>query len=135
MRVDALVALGELDVSFTEELARLAPFGAANAEPVFALRGVRNVWTGDHAEETEPGLQTLIARVDPALAQKIDHALDHAEESIASLRVPLERETLPAPADSPARQQAEQAIADLKKVASLIRDAGVKLGVAVYLPN
>jgi single-stranded-DNA-specific exonuclease len=32
--------LGELDVPFAEELGRLAPFGAANAEPVFALRGL-----------------------------------------------------------------------------------------------
>jgi single-stranded-DNA-specific exonuclease len=40
VHVDAVVGLAELDVSFTEELARLGPFGAANAEPVFALRGV-----------------------------------------------------------------------------------------------
>jgi single-stranded-DNA-specific exonuclease len=40
MRVDAVVELGELDVSFAEELGRLAPFGASNAEPLFALRGV-----------------------------------------------------------------------------------------------
>jgi single-stranded-DNA-specific exonuclease len=39
-RVDAVVGLGDLDVPFAEELARLAPFGAANAEPVFALRGL-----------------------------------------------------------------------------------------------
>ena len=40
VRVDAVVDLGELDLPFAEELARLAPFGAANAEPVFALRGL-----------------------------------------------------------------------------------------------
>jgi single-stranded-DNA-specific exonuclease len=40
VRVDAVVGLRELDVAFAEELGRLAPFGAANAEPVFALRGV-----------------------------------------------------------------------------------------------
>jgi single-stranded-DNA-specific exonuclease len=40
IRVDAVADLGDLDVPFTEELARLAPFGAANAEPVFALRGL-----------------------------------------------------------------------------------------------
>ena len=38
--VDAEVALGDLDVDFAEELARLGPFGAANREPLFALRGV-----------------------------------------------------------------------------------------------
>jgi single-stranded-DNA-specific exonuclease len=40
VEVDAEVALGDLDLPFTEELARLAPFGAANREPLFALRGV-----------------------------------------------------------------------------------------------
>ena len=80
-------------------------------------------------------MSLLIGRVEPALAQKILHALDHAEESIGLLQTPLERETLPAPASAPARQNAERAIADLKVFASLIRDAGTKLGVAVYLPN
>ncbi len=40
VEVDAEVALGELDLPFTEELTRLGPFGAANREPLFALRGV-----------------------------------------------------------------------------------------------
>ncbi len=40
VEVDAEVALGDLDVAFAEELARLGPFGAANREPLFALRGV-----------------------------------------------------------------------------------------------
>jgi single-stranded-DNA-specific exonuclease len=40
-RVDAVVGLGELDVSFAEELSRLEPFGAANAEPLFALTGLK----------------------------------------------------------------------------------------------
>jgi len=39
-RVDAVVELADLDVATAEELGRLAPFGAANAEPLFALRGV-----------------------------------------------------------------------------------------------
>jgi single-stranded-DNA-specific exonuclease len=40
LRVDAVVDLGELDVSFAEELGRLAPFGASNLEPVFAMSGL-----------------------------------------------------------------------------------------------
>jgi single-stranded-DNA-specific exonuclease len=38
--VDAEVALRDLDLPFAEELSRLGPFGAANREPLFALRGV-----------------------------------------------------------------------------------------------
>jgi single-stranded-DNA-specific exonuclease len=40
VEVDAEVALSDLDLPFAEELARLAPFGQANREPLFALRGV-----------------------------------------------------------------------------------------------
>ena len=41
VEVDAEVMLGDSrDLPFAEELARLAPFGAANREPLFALRGV-----------------------------------------------------------------------------------------------
>jgi putative iron-regulated protein len=109
--------------------------GASYQDFVFALRGVRNVWTGDQGGETRPGLALLVARVDPVLAQRIGHALNQAEESVSLLHTPLERETLPAPAGSPARQMAERAIADLKRIASLLRDAGVKLGVNVILPN
>lgn len=109
--------------------------GMSYEDFIFALRGVRNVWTGDYGGDTEPGLEILVGRVDPVLAQRISHALNHAEASVADLQTPLERETLPAPQDSPARETAERAIADLKRLASLIRDAGVKLGVNVYLPS
>jgi putative iron-regulated protein len=111
-------------------------FSAENYQDfVFALRGIRNVWTGDFGGETRPGLSTIVGRIDPALAQRIVHALDHAEESVAGLESPIERETLPAAQTSPPRQEAERAIADLKRFASLIHDAGAKMGIAVYLPN
>jgi single-stranded-DNA-specific exonuclease len=38
--VDAVVELADLDVRGTEDLARLAPFGHSNAEPLLALAGV-----------------------------------------------------------------------------------------------
>ena len=40
MSVDAKVSLRDLDLGFAEELARLAPFGVANREPLFVLSGV-----------------------------------------------------------------------------------------------
>ena len=109
--------------------------GMSYQDFIFALRGARNVWTGDHDEDTEPGLENLMGRVDPVLAQRITHALNHAEGAIAALQTPLERDTLTATPDSPARENAERAIADLKKFANLLRDAATKLGVAVYLPS
>jgi single-stranded-DNA-specific exonuclease len=40
LQVDAVVGLRDLTLPAAEELARLAPYGAANREPVFALSGV-----------------------------------------------------------------------------------------------
>jgi single-stranded-DNA-specific exonuclease len=40
VEVDAEVELGELDLPQAEELERLAPFGAANAEPLLAIPGL-----------------------------------------------------------------------------------------------
>ena len=111
-------------------------FSAASYDDfVFALRGIRNVWIGDYGDDSQPSLALLMQRVDPILAQRILHALNHAEAAIAALQTPLERETLPAPSNAPARQAAERAIADLKQLAGLIREAGAKLGVAVNLPT
>lgn len=40
IEVDAEIDLHEVDVAFTEELGRLAPYGTGNREPLFALRGL-----------------------------------------------------------------------------------------------
>ncbi len=45
VQVDAEVGLHELSLPVAEELGRLAPFGAANREPQFALSGVTTVAT------------------------------------------------------------------------------------------
>jgi single-stranded-DNA-specific exonuclease len=45
LEVDAEVALGDLSLPVTEELARLAPYGSANREPLFALTGVTTLAT------------------------------------------------------------------------------------------
>lgn len=40
VEVDAVASLAELDMVLAEELARLAPFGTSNSEPLFAVPGV-----------------------------------------------------------------------------------------------
>lgn len=40
VEVDAVVSLADLDTALADELARLAPFGTDNSEPVFVLPGV-----------------------------------------------------------------------------------------------
>jgi single-stranded-DNA-specific exonuclease len=43
--VDGVVELAEINVGFAEEIARLAPFGAGNSEPMLAIRGVTTTET------------------------------------------------------------------------------------------
>ncbi len=83
LQVDAEVALGELDLILAGELSRLAPFGAANREPLFALRGVtaratRRVGKGhlqltlDHAGATSEAIAFGLGDADPGAGALVD---------------------------------------------------------------
>jgi single-stranded-DNA-specific exonuclease len=74
--VDAEVTLRDLDIGFAEELERLAPFGVANRQPLFALAGVtarttRIVGKGhlqltlDHGGTTGEAIAFGFAEADP----------------------------------------------------------------------
>jgi single-stranded-DNA-specific exonuclease len=87
--VDAVVELGELDLLAAEELERLAPFGAANAQPLFALAGVTTESTrlvGDkhlqitlrHRGATSDAIAFGMAAHDPGRGACID-VVAHAE--------------------------------------------------------
>jgi single-stranded-DNA-specific exonuclease len=83
LQVDALVELADLDVRFAEELARLAPFGIANAEPLFGLTGVtaqatRKVGQGHlqlslaHGSSTGEAIAFGMADRDPGSGARLD---------------------------------------------------------------
>ncbi len=83
LQVDAEVALGDLDLILAGELARLAPFGAANREPQFALKGVtaratRRVGKGhlqltlDHAGATSEAIAFGFGDADPGPGSLVD---------------------------------------------------------------
>ncbi len=83
LEVDAEVALGDLDLPLAEELARLAPFGAANREPLFALTGVtaratRQVGKGhlqltlDHGGAISEAIGFGLAEQDPGPGSRVD---------------------------------------------------------------
>jgi single-stranded-DNA-specific exonuclease len=83
LQVDAEVSLGDLDLILAGELARLGPFGAANREPLFALRGVtarstRRVGKGhlqltlDHAGATSEAIAFGFAEADPGSGALVD---------------------------------------------------------------
>ena len=81
--VDAEVTLRDLDLPFAEELSRLAPFGVANREPLFALAGVttrttRQVGNGhlqltlDHGGATGEAIAFGLAGSDPGAGACVD---------------------------------------------------------------
>jgi single-stranded-DNA-specific exonuclease len=83
VQVDAEVALGDLDLILAAELARLAPFGPANREPLFALSGViaratRQVGKGhlqltlDHAGATSEAIAFGFGGADPGPGALVD---------------------------------------------------------------
>jgi single-stranded-DNA-specific exonuclease len=83
LQVDAEVVLGDLDLILADELARLAPFGAANREPLFALRGVtaratRRVGKGhlqltlDHGGATSEAIAFGCGDADPGAGALVD---------------------------------------------------------------
>jgi single-stranded-DNA-specific exonuclease len=83
LSVDAEVTLRDLDLGFAEELARLAPFGVANREPLFALSGVttratRRVGkdhlqlTLDHGGTTSEAIAFGFADADPGAGACVD---------------------------------------------------------------
>jgi single-stranded-DNA-specific exonuclease len=81
--VDAEVTLRDLDIGFAEELARLAPFGVANREPLFALSGVTARTTRvvgkdhlqltlDHGGATGEAIAFGFAGADPGPGARVD---------------------------------------------------------------
>ncbi len=83
LQVDAEELLGDLDLVLADELARLAPFGAANREPLFALRGVtaratRKVGKGhlqltlDHGGATSEAIAFGFGDADPGAGALVD---------------------------------------------------------------
>src|SRR5262245_17887226 len=83
LAVDAEVSLRDLDLGFAEELARLAPFGVANREPLFALSGVTARATRvvgkdhlqltlDHGGTTGEAIAFGFAGADPGAGARVD---------------------------------------------------------------
>ena len=83
LTVAQLTTLRDLDLGFTEELARLAPFGVANREPLFALSGVTARATRvvgkdhlqltlDHRGTTGEAIAFGFAEADPGAGARVD---------------------------------------------------------------
>ncbi len=103
-----------------------------DADQIYDLRGIRNVWFGSVGDKQFPGLFELAMSVDPAAALLVTSRLNLAEAAVADLDRPFDR-ILASPAGSPARQEAERAVTALVSLADALKDMGSKLGVLVIV--
>lgn len=103
-----------------------------NADHVFDLRGIRNVWFGTVGDKQFTGLFDLALSVDPVAAHMVTSRLNLAEAAIDDLDRPFDR-ILASPAGSPARQEAEAAVTALTNLADALKAMGAKLGVLVIV--
>jgi hypothetical protein len=79
-------------------------------------------------------MRDLVAKVDPATATRIDMLIADATAKVVKLGDPWDH-VLASPPDSPARQDAEAAVATLGTLAEGFKRAGAKLGVLVQIPS
>ena len=102
LAVDAEVTLRDLDLGFTEELARLAPFGVANREPLFVLSGVTTEATRvvgkdhlqltlAHAGATSEAIAFGLAGVDPGAGARVDLVATAELDNFRGCRGPASR--------------------------------------------
>jgi putative iron-regulated protein len=101
---------------------------------VYDLVGIRQVWIGDTDDKQRPGLDELVRKLDPAVADRVDALLRDTEAKIAALGDPWDQ-VLAKPKDSPERKAAEDAVASLQALGAGLTEAGNKLGVLVLIPS
>lgn len=103
-------------------------------------QGIRNVWTGRYVKMSNgngngngavgPGLETLVAAVNPALARDIDKALKKSLVQLKKIPTPFDR-VLVSSKNSPGRKVAEAAVTSLEAQAKLLARAAHALGVEI----
>ena len=98
---------------------------------IYNARGIRNVYLGTYADFQGHGLNSLVAKLDPALNQKILKQLDTTQNAVEAIDAPIDREVLATKVNSPARQKMEAAIRALQAQAELFKTLGNTLGAAV----
>ena len=86
------------------------------------------------AASTGPGIGALVARVDPALAKKVDGLLADATTRVAALGDPWDK-VLASPKGSPGREAGEAAVTALQALGGGLKQAGERLGVLVQIPT
>jgi putative iron-regulated protein len=100
----------------------------------YDLEGIKAVWTGKGPVAQRPGLESLVASRDKALAAKVSALIGEAGKKIAALGDPWDR-VLATPAGSPERLAAEALVETLRDLGKALTESGRKLGVLVLIPS
>lgn len=101
---------------------------------VYDVKGIADVWNGTYAGAEGPGIKALVEKVDPATAAEVSALIADTTAKIAKLGDPWDQ-VLASPPNSPARQDAEDAVSALQALGEGIKRAGGKLGVLVQIPS
>ena len=107
---------------------------STGADLLHALRGARNLYFGVAKGLVGAGIDTLLARIDSGLNDRVIAAFNRAENAVAALDVPYDR-ILASSQDSAARAEAREAVTALRDLAGVLRAAGNRLGVIVIVPG
>lgn len=100
---------------------------------IYNAQGIRNVYLGSYADFQGQGLNSLVAKLAPALNQKILKQLDTTQNAVEAIDAPIDREVLATKANSPARQKMEAAIRSLQTQAELFKTLGKTLDANVEI--
>ncbi len=99
---------------------------------IYDLRGIRNVWYGNGAGHSGPGMAELLRELDPGLAAQVEDRLDKAAAALADIDQPFDRVLASAPG-SDKRREAEAAVTALQELAVSLKEAGQRMGVLVII--
>lgn len=95
---------------------------------VAGARGIANIWRGRYGDLDGPGLEELVAAVDPAAAADVTAAVDAAQTAMAAIPPPFDQAIRGAD-DAPGRRAVMDAMTALEDLAAKLRVAGMSLGV------
>lgn len=101
---------------------------------VYDIKGVANVYYGRYPGGERPSLASLVTKLDPERAKKIDALMADATAKIDVLGQPWDQ-VLASPPDSPQRQAGEAAVAALGALSAELKASGSALGVLVQIPG
>lgn len=97
-------------------------------------QGIANVWFGTYGDWKGTGLQSLVARVDPALEKRVTAQVNATTKAIADIPAPVDN-ILASEKGSAGRQKLEAAVENLMAESKAFVEVGKALGLVVSVPT